>query len=115
MEIGLVGLGRMGGNMRERLRRGGHTVVGYDRNQHISDVTGFDQMVERLAAPRVVWVMVPAGPPTDEAIASLTDHLSAGDVVVDGGNSRWTEDLVHAEEVGMRGIGLVDAGDSGGV
>src|SRR5262245_1876729 len=115
MEIGLVGLGRMGGNMRERLRRGGHTVVGYDRNQHISDVTGFDEMVERLAAPRVVWVMVPAGPATDETIASLTEHLSAGDVVVDGGNSRWTDDLGHAEELGKHGIGFVDAGVSGGI
>jgi 6-phosphogluconate dehydrogenase len=115
MEIGLVGLGRMGGNMRERLRRGGHTVVGYDRNPHISDVTGLDQMAERLAVPRVVWVMVPAGPPTDETIASLTEYLSAGDVVVDGGNSRWTDDFLHAEELGKHGIGFVDAGVSGGI
>jgi 6-phosphogluconate dehydrogenase len=115
MEIGLVGLGRMGGNMRERLRRGGHTVVGYDRNPHISDVTGLDQMAERLAAPRVVWVMVPAGTATDETIASLTANLSAGDVVVDGGNSRWTDDFVHAEELGKHGIGFVDVGVSGGI
>ena len=115
MEIGLVGLGRMGGNMRERLRRGGHTVVGYDRNPDISDVTTLDQLVERLAAPRVVWVMVPAGPPTHETITSLGEYLSAGDVVVDGGNSRWTDDFAHAEELGKNGIGFVDAGVSGGI
>jgi 6-phosphogluconate dehydrogenase len=115
MEIGLVGLGRMGGNMRERLRRGGHTVVGYDRNPHISDVTGLDQMAERLAAPRVVWVMVPAGPPTAETIASLTEYLSAGDVVRRWRrNSRWTDDSA-CRGLGTHGIGFVDAGVSGGI
>src|SRR5262245_49528383 len=115
MDIGLIGLGRMGGNMRERLRRGRHTVIGYDRNPHISDVTGLDEMDARLDAPRAVWVMVPAGPPTDETIAALTKYLSAGDVVVDGGNSRWTDDFVHAEELAKYGIGFVDAGVSGGI
>jgi 6-phosphogluconate dehydrogenase len=115
MEIGLVGLGRMGGNMRERLRRAGHTVVGYDRNPQVSDVGTLAEMVQRLEAPRVVWVMVPAGEVTRAAIDELGGLLDAGDVVVDGGNSRWTDDAVHAERLGERGIGFVDAGVSGGV
>ena len=115
MEIGLVGLGRMGGNMRERLRRGGHTVVGYDRNQEISDSTSLADMVEKLPEPRVVWVMVPAGDITRGTIEELRGLLSSGDVVVDGGNSRWTDDKEHAAMLGKTGIGFVDAGVSGGV
>jgi 6-phosphogluconate dehydrogenase len=115
MEIGLVGLGRMGGNMRERLRRGGHTVVGYDRNQDISDSTSLADMVERLPEPRVVWVMVPAGDITRGTIEELRGLLGSGDVVVDGGNSRWTDDKEHAAMLGKTGIGFVDAGVSGGV
>jgi 6-phosphogluconate dehydrogenase len=115
MEIGLVGLGRMGGNMRERLRRAGHTVVGYDRNQEISDSASLKDMVGQLPAPRVVWVMVPAGEITRATIDELGELLDAGDVVVDGGNSRWTDDAVHADRLGERGIGFVDAGVSGGV
>ena len=115
MEIGLVGLGRMGGNMRERLRRGGHTVVGYDRNQEISDSTSLADMVEKLPQPRVVWVMVPAGDITRGTIEELRGLLSSGDVVVDGGNSRWTDDKDHAAMLGKTGIGFVDAGVSGGV
>jgi len=115
MEIGLVGLGRMGGNMRERLRRGGHTVVGYDRNQEISDSTSLEDMVARLPSPRVVWVMVPAGEITRATIDELGELLGEGDVVVDGGNSRWTDDKVHAAQLAKTGIGFVDAGVSGGV
>ncbi len=115
MEIGLVGLGRMGGNMRERLRRGGHTVVGYDRNQDISDSTSLADMVEKLPEPRVVWVMVPAGDITRGTIEELRGLLGSGDVVVDGGNSRWTDDKEHAAMLGKTGIGFVDAGVSGGV
>jgi 6-phosphogluconate dehydrogenase len=115
MEIGLVGLGRMGGNMRERLRRGGHTVVGYDRNQDISDSTSLADMVQQLRAPRVVWVMVPAGDITRGTIDELNGLLETDDVVVDGGNSRWTDDKEHAAMLGERGIGFVDAGVSGGV
>jgi 6-phosphogluconate dehydrogenase len=115
MEIGLVGLGRMGGNMRERLRRGGHTVVGYDRNQDISDATSLADMVKRLPTPRVVWVMVPAGDITRGTIDELNGLLESGDVVVDGGNSRWTDDKEHAAMLGESGIGFVDAGVSGGV
>lgn len=115
MDIGLVGLGRMGGNMRERLRRGGHTVVGYDRDRTLSDVASLADLAGRLPAPRVVWVMVPPGPATQETIEHLGGLLSAGDVVIDGGNSRWTDDLDHAAHLGERGIGFIDAGVSGGV
>jgi 6-phosphogluconate dehydrogenase len=95
MELGLIGLGKMGGNMRERLRRAGHTVVGYDRNPEVSDVAGLAELVEALPSPKVVWVMVPAGGPTSETVRELSELLGEGDVVVDGGNSRWTDDQVH--------------------
>ncbi len=115
MELGLVGLGKMGRNMAERLRRHGHTVVGFDRNPALRDVASLEELVARLSAPRAVWVMVPAGDPTRETLTRLGDLLGAGDVVVDGGNSRWTEDAVRAAELAPRGIGYVDAGVSGGV
>ena len=115
MDIGLVGLGKMGGNMRERLRRAGHTVVGYDRNQEISDAKDLADMVQQLPSPKVVWVMVPAGDITRQTVESLGELLGEGDVVVDGGNSRWTDDKDHAAMLGERGIGFVDAGVSGGV
>jgi 6-phosphogluconate dehydrogenase len=115
MEIGLVGLGRMGGNMRERLRRAGHTVVGYDRNADVSDTGSLQEMVDKLPSPKVVWVMVPAGEITQTTIATLRDLLGEGDVVVDGGNSRYTDDQHQAAALAERGIGYVDAGVSGGV
>ena len=115
MELGLVGLGKMGGNMRERLRRAGHTVVGYDRNPDVSDVDSLEAMVAALPTPKVVWVMVPHGGPTHDTIAALADLLSEGDVVVDGGNSRWTDDEQHAALLGEKGVGFVDCGVSGGV
>jgi 6-phosphogluconate dehydrogenase len=115
MELGLVGLGRMGGNMRERLRRAGHTVVGYARNPQVRDVASLEEMVGKLAAPRSVWVMVPHGDPTHQVITELAELLSEDDVVVDGGNSRWTDDQKHAELLGARGIGYVDCGVSGGI
>ncbi|MEU6801631.1 phosphogluconate dehydrogenase (NAD(+)-dependent, decarboxylating) [Streptomyces neyagawaensis] len=115
MQLGLIGLGKMGGNMRERIRRAGHTVIGYDRNPDVSDVGTLAELVERLDAPRTVWVMVPAGGATQSVVDELADLLSAGDTVVDGGNSRWTDDEKHAEELGAKGIGFVDAGVSGGV
>jgi 6-phosphogluconate dehydrogenase len=115
MELGLVGLGKMGGNMRERIRRAGHTVIGYDRNPDLADVHSLGELVGKLKGPRVVWVMVPAGAPTQATVDELADLLEPGDVVVDGGNSRWTDDEKHAEELGAKGIGFVDAGVSGGV
>jgi 6-phosphogluconate dehydrogenase len=115
MQLGLVGLGRMGGNMRERLTRAGVDVVGYDPRPEVSDVDSLEAMVQRLEAPRAVWVMVPSGEPTGQTIRALADVLGEGDVVVDGGNSRWTDDAPHAELLGARGIGFVDCGVSGGV
>ncbi|MCD0482210.1 decarboxylating 6-phosphogluconate dehydrogenase [Streptacidiphilus sp. ASG 303] len=115
MELGLIGLGKMGGNMRERIRRAGHTVVGYDRNPDLADVHSLQELVDKLQGPRVVWVMVPAGEPTQQTVDQLAEMLSPGDVVVDGGNSRWTDDIAHAEALAAKGIGFVDAGVSGGV
>ena len=115
MDIGLVGLGKMGGNMRQRLRNAGHTVVGYDRNPEVSDVGSLAELVERLPSPAVVWVMVPSGDPTRQTVADLKELLADGDVVVDGGNSRWTDDLINAASLAEKGIGYVDCGVSGGV
>jgi 6-phosphogluconate dehydrogenase len=115
MQIGLVGLGKMGGNMRERLRNAGHTVIGYDTDPEKSDASSLADLVNQLEAPRTVWVMVPAGGPTQHVIDQLAGLLKPYDTVVDGGNSRWTDDEKHAEELGKRGIGFVDAGVSGGV
>ncbi|WP_190195482.1 NAD(P)-binding domain-containing protein, partial [Streptomyces minutiscleroticus] len=83
MKLGLVGLGKMGGNMRERIRRAGHTVIGYDRNPDVSDVNSLEELVQQLEGPRVVWVMVPAGAPTQATIDELAGLLDEGDVVVD--------------------------------
>jgi 6-phosphogluconate dehydrogenase len=115
MELGLIGLGKMGGNMRQRIRQAGHTVIGYDRNPDLADVHSLQELVDKLQAPRVVWVMVPAGAATQSTVDALGELLSPGDVVVDGGNSRWTDDEKHAEELGAKGIGFVDCGVSGGV
>ncbi len=115
MELGLIGLGKMGGNMRERIRRAGHTVVGYDRNPDLADVGSLKDLVGALSAPRVVWVMVPAGGPTHATIEELGELLDAGDIIVDGGNSRWTDDQAHSVQLDTKGIGFVDAGVSGGV
>ncbi|WP_329566026.1 phosphogluconate dehydrogenase (NAD(+)-dependent, decarboxylating) [Kitasatospora sp. NBC_01266] len=115
MELGLIGLGKMGGNMRERIRLAGHTVIGYDRNPDLADVASLPELVDKLQGPRVVWVMVPAGAATQATIEELSDLLAPGDVVVDGGNSRWTDDIAHAELLAAKGIGFVDCGVSGGV
>ena len=115
MDIGLIGLGKMGGNMRERLRRAGHTVVGYDRNPEVSDADSLEDMVAKLPSPKVVWVMVPACEPTRQTVKTLADLLGEGDIVIDGGNSRWTDDKVHADFLAEKGIGFVDCGVSGGV
>jgi len=116
MEIGLIGLGKMGGNMAQRLRDAGHTVVGYDRSADAPrDVASLSELVDKLSAPRAVWVMVPAGGPTDDTITQLGEVLSRGDLVIDGGNSKYTDDARHAEELAVKGIGFVDCGVSGGV
>ncbi len=115
MHLGLVGLGKMGGNMRLRLRDAGHTVVGYDRDPELADVGSLEELVEALPSPKVVWVMVPAGGPTHETVDRLGELLGEGDLVVDGGNSRWTDDQAHAAALAEKGIGFVDCGVSGGV
>ena len=115
MQLGLVGLGKMGFNMRERLREGGHEVVGYDPRPEVTDVATLTGLADALEAPRVVWVMVPSGPITDETIKTLAGELNAGDLVIDGGNSRFTEDGPHAKVLGDKGIAFIDAGVSGGV
>ncbi len=115
MQLGLVGLGRMGFNMRERLRAAGHQVVGFDRNAEVADVHSLEELVDALAAPRAVWVMVPAGEPTKQTVRTLDGLLERGDVVVDGGNSRYSEDQEHADLLAGSGVGFVDCGVSGGV
>ncbi|HEY8305169.1 MAG TPA: decarboxylating 6-phosphogluconate dehydrogenase [Lapillicoccus sp.] len=115
MQLGLIGLGKMGGNMRERLRRAGHEVVGFDRDPKVSDVRTMAAMVKKLEAPRVVWVMVPAGAPTRDTIAKLADMMDKGDLIIDGGNSRFTDDYEHARMLKPKGIGYVDCGVSGGI
>jgi 6-phosphogluconate dehydrogenase len=115
MQLGLVGLGRMGGNMRGRIRSAGHEVVGYDRNPDISDVASIAEMVSKLAAPRVVWTMVPAGHITESTIDELGGLLSAGDIIIDGGNSKFTDDKPRADRLAPKGIGYMDCGVSGGI
>ncbi|CAL9661650.1 6-phosphogluconate dehydrogenase, NAD(+)-dependent, decarboxylating [Actinosynnema sp. ALI-1.44] len=115
MQLGLVGLGKMGFNMRERIRRAGHEVVGYDRNPDVTDADSLADMVAKLESPRVVWVMVPAGDITRQTIAELGELLSEGDLVIEGGNSRFTDDAKNAEALAAKGIGYLDCGVSGGV
>ncbi len=115
MHIGLVGLGKMGDNMRERLRHKGIDVTGYDHHPEISDVESLGDLVTAIPAPRLVWIMVPAGSVTDELVTDLSSLLSAGDLVIDGGNSRFTEDTKHATFLAGKGINYIDAGVSGGV
>jgi len=115
MQIGMIGLGKMGGNMAERLRRAGHEVVGYARQTASRDVSSLEELVARLSAPRTVWLMIPAGAPTRQTISQLRDLLGPGDLVIDGGNSHYVEDQEHAKMLGENGIHFVDAGVSGGV
>ena len=124
MELGMIGLGRMGANMTERLVRGGHRVVGYDlkaesraRVEAIGAVsaTSLEGVVAKLALPRTLWLMVPAGDITDATIASLVPLLQAGDAIVDGGNSNYKDTLRRAGMLGDRKIDFVDCGTSGGV
>ncbi|HEX5597136.1 MAG TPA: decarboxylating 6-phosphogluconate dehydrogenase [Micromonosporaceae bacterium] len=114
MQLGIVGLGRMGGNMRERLRAAGHEVVGFDRNPELSDVASLAELADKLAAPRAVWIMVPAMV-TDATIDAVAEVLSPGDLIIDGGNSRFSDDAPRAERLNRHGIGYLDVGVSGGV
>jgi 6-phosphogluconate dehydrogenase len=116
MHVGLVGLGRMGANMRTRLRRAGVEVTGYDRNPDVSDVPDLPSLVAALpAGQRVVWVMVPSGEPTRATVSELATLLGPGDLVLEGGNSHYKDDEAHAELLSAAGIGYLDVGVSGGV
>jgi len=115
MQLGMIGLGKMGGNMAARLREKGHEVVGYDVASDERDVDTLEALVGRLAAPRTVWVMVPAGDPTSATVAELGGLLEEGDLVIEGGNTHYVDDRTRAESLAARGIGYVDAGVSGGV
>jgi len=114
MQVGLVGLGRMGGNMRERLRSAGLEVIGYDREPGVSDTASLPELVDRLTPPRVVWLMVPVAV-TEATVRELGALLSAGDIVIDGGNTRYTDDAPRAAWLHERGIGYLDVGVSGGI
>ncbi|QNG20750.1 decarboxylating 6-phosphogluconate dehydrogenase [Rhodococcus triatomae] len=115
MRIGLVGLGKMGFNMRDRLRSRGHEVVGYDPRPEVSDVETLAGLVDTLPSPRIVWLMVPAGEVTRVTVRELSELLQPGDLVIDGGNSRFSDDAPHAEVLAERGIGFLDCGVSGGI
>jgi len=115
MHIGLIGLGKMGGNMRTRLRNKGIEVTGYARSRDISDVDSIQDLVAALPSPKIVWVMVPHGQPTDDVINELEKHLVPGDLIIEGGNSRFSEDIRHAAQLAPKGIGYLDCGVSGGV
>ncbi len=124
MEIGMIGLGRMGGNMAQRLILGGHRVVAYDPNEEAvknSERQGavgsssLDDMVAELTAPKAVWIMVPAGQPTEDTINTVADLLSPGDTVIDGGNSNYKDSVRRAVALKERGISFLDAGTSGGI
>jgi len=115
MHLGLVGLGKMGNNMRERLREGGLEVTGYDPNPAVTDVPDLKALVAAVPAPRVIWVMVPSGPITTGVVTDLAEVLEEGDLVIDGGNSRFTVDKPHAALLEKKGIHFVDCGVSGGV
>ena len=121
MHLGMIGLGRMGGNMAERLLRAGHEVVGTSRTQKTVDeaaarglvgVYSIEELIARLAPPRAVWIMVPAGAPTDAMIQQLTPLLADGDIIIDGGNSYYKDTVRRASEL-RSGLHLVDVGTSG--
>jgi 6-phosphogluconate dehydrogenase len=124
MQIGFIGLGRMGGNMTRRLADAGHTVVAWDRSADavrraatggVAAASSLNDLVTALQTPRAVWIMVPAGGPTEETVGVLGSLLSAGDVVIDGGNTHFKDDVRRAQMLAAKGIDYVDVGTSGGV
>jgi 6-phosphogluconate dehydrogenase len=124
MKIGFIGLGKMGSNMVERLLQHNHQVVAYDLNEEARKevsakgaeiVTFLEALVKKLEAPRAVWVMVPAGKPTEDTISSLSSLLQEGDVIIDGGNSYYKDSMKRAEQLKGKGIFFLDAGTSGGI
>ena len=124
MELGMIGLGRMGANMTERLVLGGHRVVSYDRSaeaiQHVVDkgavgAHSLADFIKQLSPPRAIWLMVPSGDPVDETIEQLRPNLAKGDVIIDGGNSNYKDSIRRAGQLKQQGFHLVDAGTSGGI
>src|SRR5690606_26629109 len=124
MELGMIGLGRMGANMTERLLRGGHRVVGYDHDPAATarvvasgavGAASLEELVAALARPRAVWMMVPAGAPVDETIAALRPWLASGDVLIDGGNSHYRDSMRRGRALAQEGLAFVDVGTSGGI
>ena len=124
MELGMIGLGRMGGNMTQRLLGGGHHIVAYDPDEQARlsvvnagaiEASSIHELVSLLSPPRAVWVMVPAGDVTDETISTLSAELSVGDTIIDGGNSNYRDTIRRSSDVGDRGITMLDVGTSGGV
>ena len=115
MQVGLVGLGRMGGRIKERLERGGHEVIAYDQDPATSPTASLEEGVSRLDAPRVVWVMVPSGAATDAVFETLEGLVAPGDLLVDGGNSDFRDSMARAERLRARKLRFLDVGTSGGV
>jgi 6-phosphogluconate dehydrogenase len=126
VQLAMIGLGRMGANMVRRLTRGGHSVIGYDRDvkvaqalaaelQNTQPAASLQELVQKLTKPRIAWVMVPAGGPTESTVQQLADIFEAGDIIIDGGNSYFKDDARRAKELQARGIHYVDAGTSGGL
>ena len=115
MHIGIIGLGKMGNNMRARLQKNGVEVTGFDPNPAVTDVPSLEALAAALPAPRIVWVMVPSGKITDDVIHSVADVLEPGDLVIDGGNSRFTDDAIHGEFLATKNIKFMDVGVSGGI
>jgi len=124
MRLGIIGLGRMGGNIARRLMRGGHEVVAWDRGAQAIEAVAADgataaasieDMADKLAAPRIFWVMLPAGEPTEQTVAAIAEIAAPGDIVIDGGNSFYKDDIRRAKALATRGIAYVDVGTSGGV
>jgi 6-phosphogluconate dehydrogenase len=124
LSLGMVGLGRMGANLSRRAVAAGHTVVGFDRNNDfvselsamgVNGVHSLAELVEALPAPRTVWIMVPAGQPTQSVVDELATLLDSGDTVIDGGNSYYRDDILHSRQLESSGIAFIDVGTSGGV
>ncbi|CAM3062133.1 6-phosphogluconate dehydrogenase, decarboxylating [Sphingomonas antarctica] len=124
MQLAVIGLGRMGANIGRRLMRGGHQIVGFDRNQpNVDELAGegatgassLEDVVANLASPKIVWVMLPAGDPTEQTIQALIGLLSDGDIIIDGGNSFYRDDIRRSKDCAAKGIHYVDVGTSGGV
>jgi 6-phosphogluconate dehydrogenase len=124
MQLGMVGLGRMGANMVRRLMKAGHSCVVYDRDsaraqqlagEGAAAAASIDEFISKLEMPRVAWVMVPAGPPTEEVLAALAERMEPGDILIDGGNSYYKDDVRRATQMNAKGIQYLDVGTSGGV